>query len=190
MRNEKADLVLPNGASLNFKVRHDASGAAVVSELQIFFAQGSQIPLGGISSATLRQIHIGDLLRLSSELGRDIGHSDELSLTVSQESGLLHALSNYPARVGRIPTPDIFPASMAYFYSRILREHPRNPNVKLAELLEVPIRTVNARVAKAKELGFLTVGESSRVGGRGRGILSPSAKREILRHLEGLEIGD
>ena len=181
-----SDYVLANGARVDFKVRYDSSGGAVVSELHIYFPNNLDVPDGGISANTLREIQIGELLRHWNAHSENPLPSQELKLKQSDEEALLHALHNYPTNLGRRETPPIFLASTAYFYAKLLRENPRTPNVKLSELLEIPIRTVNTRVSRARAAGFLESGDGNRVGGRGRGYLTPTATKEITQFLKGV----
>lgn len=181
-----SDYVLTNGARVNFKVRYDTTGGAAVSELRVYFPPPIDIPVGGITANTLREIHIGELLRHWNSQGHDVLASQGQRLNKSDEEALLHALHNYPTNLGRTETPPIFLASTAYFYAKLLRENPRTPNVKLSELLETPIRTINTRVSKARAEGFLESGDRNRVGGRGRGYLTPMAIEEISKFLKGI----
>lgn len=184
--DSNSDYVLANGARVDFKVRYDSSGGAVVSELHIYFPKNLNVPVGGISANTLREIQIGEILRHWNFQGKNSLPPRELTLKQNDEEALLHALHNYPTNLGRRETPPIFLASTAYFYAKLLREHPRTPNVKLAELLEIPIRTVNTRVSKARAAGFLESGDGNRVGGRGRGYLTQTATQEISHFLKGV----
>jgi len=181
-----SDYVLSNGARVDFKVRYDSSGGAVVSELHIHFPSNLNVPDGGISANTLREIQIGELLRHWNAQSKNPRSSQQMKLEQSDEEALLHALHNYPTNLGRSEIPAIFLASTAYFYAKLLRENPRTPNVKLSELLEIPIRTVNTRVSKARAAGFLESGDGNRVGGRGRGYLTPTATQEITHFLKGV----
>jgi hypothetical protein len=182
----ESDYVLANGARVDFKVRYDTSGGAAISELRVYFPRSIDIPAGGISANTLREIHIGELLRHWNARGYDAVLPQGNQLSKDDEDALLHALHNYPANLGRAETPPIFLASTAYFYAKLLRENPRTPNVKLSELLEIPIRTINTRVSKARAAGFLESGDRTKVGGRGRGYLTPMAVEVISRFLEGV----
>jgi hypothetical protein len=181
-----SDYVLTNGARVDFKVRYDTSGGAAVSELRVYFPPTIDIPVGGITANTLREIHIGELLRHWNSQGHDVLIPQGHRLNKSGEEALLHALHNYPTNLGRTETPPIFLASTAYFYAKLLRENPRTPNVKLSELLEPPLRTINTRVSKARTAGFLESGDRNRVGGRGRGYLTPMAIEEISKFLKGI----
>ena len=181
-----SDYVLTNGARVDFKVRYDASGSAAVSELRVYFPRTSDLPVGGITAKTLREIHIGEILRHWNTQGHDALAPQGYRLKKSDEDALLHALHNYPTNLGRAETPPIFLASTAYFYAKLLRENPRTPNVKLSELLDTPIRTINTRVSKARAAGFLESGDRNRVGGRGRGYLTPMAIEEISKFLRGI----
>lgn len=181
-----SDYVLTNGARVDFKVRYDTSGGAAVSELRVYFPQTIGLPVGGISANTLREIHIGVLLRHWNNNDHGFLVPQGHRLNKSDEEALLHALHNYPANLGRTETPPIFLAGIAYFYAKLLRENPRTPNVNLSELLEMPIRTINTRVSKARAAGFLESGDRTRVGGRGRGYLTPMAIEQISKFLKGI----
>lgn len=181
-----SDYMLSNGARVNFKVAHDASGGAVISEIHVFFPRAFEIPVGGISAKTLRELQIGELLKHWNAHRSSRSNLSGILLSQDEEEALLHALHNYPANTGRTGTPSIFLASTAYFYAKTLGENPRNPNAELAELLRVPIRTINTRVSKARSAGFLESGDRGQVGGRARGYLTPSAISEIQQFLKGV----
>ena len=53
-QSANADLVLSNGAEVNFKIGKDGNGSPVVSYLQISFRKNREIPQGGISATLLR----------------------------------------------------------------------------------------------------------------------------------------
>ena len=183
-RGHESDLVLSNGALVDFKVRHDASGAVVISELHIYFPRGEAIPSGGIGANTLREIHIGEVIRRWHETPESFLNSQAFKLSPEDEDDLLHVLRNYPSNTGRGGTPPIFLAALAFFYSQTLRKNPKSPNIELARLIGTPIRTVNTRVAKARQEGFLSTGVQTTVGGRARGLLTETAKQTITDYFE------
>jgi hypothetical protein len=57
------DYQLSNGAYVDFKVKEDANGTPVISELRISFDDGS-LPIGGLGSSILREIRTADLMSM------------------------------------------------------------------------------------------------------------------------------
>ena len=178
---KRPDLVLSNGAIVEFKVTRDQGGGVVVSRLEIFFPDPSDIPPGGITANTIREIPLSQLTKSINLDDRD-HHGFRLPEMV--EKDLVQLLRHYPKSTGGKPVPEIYPAAMAYLFERVLSENPLNPNVALSQLLDVPVQTVATRLKRANTLGFLLRGEKPRKGGNARGILSESAKAELLRFSE------
>jgi hypothetical protein len=178
---KRPDLVLSNGAIVEFKVTRDQDGAVVVSRLEVSFPDSSAIPPGGITAQTIREI---PLSQLTKAMNLDDPHRQQFRLPALAEKDLDQLLRHYPKSTGGKPVPRIYPAAMAYLFDRVLSEKPLNPNVAISELLGIPVETVATRLKRAKALGFLLRGENPRKGGNARGILSESAKAELLRFSE------
>jgi hypothetical protein len=171
------DFVLSNGALVEFKTRRDKTGAAVVTRIEIWFPKGAEIPLGGINSSTLREIplsYITSTLNVKKRI---------LELTPAEEEQLLELLRDYPSSPGRVPVDPVYLAATAYFFEKFMGQEPYNPNVALSAELGVPVRTITTRVGKARSLGFLMTGTTTRVGGQARGALTYTAQQELLRFL-------
>jgi len=179
---KRPDLVLSNGAIVEFKVTRDESGAVVVSRLEISFPDPSAIPPGGITANTIREI---PLSQLTNAMNLEDPYRREFRLSGMAEKDLLQLLRHYPKSTGGKPVPQIYPAAMAYLFERVLSEKPLNPNVALSELLGIPAETVATRLKRARTLGLLLRGERPRPGGNARGVLSGSAKAELLRFSKG-----
>ena len=175
---KRPDLVLSNGAIVEFKVTRDETGAVVVSRLEIFFADPSAIPPGGITANSIREI---PLSQLTKTMNLESPYRLEFRLSGTVERDLLQLLRHYPRSTGGKPVPQIYPAAMAYLFERVLSEYPLSPNVALSELLGVPVETVATRLKRARALGFLLRGEKPRPGGNARGVLSDTAKAELQR---------
>lgn len=171
------DLVLPNGAHVEVKTRQDKSGAQVISGIFIAFPRGAEVPLGGITARTLREIPL-DFLRYEAR-----SPERKLELSAEKEEELLMLLKNYPSSPGRVPINPIFGAAIAYFYEKFLSQKPYKPNIALSSVLETPVRTIATRVATARANGFLESGQTPRSGGTARGSLTPKGKDEILKWL-------
>jgi hypothetical protein len=96
-----ADLVLSNGAEVNFGVGQDRTGNPVVTYLQISFPRGKQVPQGGVSATLLREITISELLTLwFQESSRSFltAREEELILVLHLEGGdyLLSTMRVWP----------------------------------------------------------------------------------------------
>ena len=179
--NPNADYVLSNGAMVEVKTRRDEAGANVITELHVVIRRGKPVPLGGITARVLREI---PLAYLANE-----AHAPQarLALNARDEALLLDLLRAYPSAQGRNPIKSIYLAATAYFYEKYLRQKPYTPNTTLSEVLDVPVRTVSTRVAKARSSGYLEKGATARLGGGGRGSLTPTAVRVIEEFLRGQE---
>ena len=150
----------------------------MVSRLEIFFPAPSAIPPGGITASTIREI---PLSKLTKAMNLEAPYRLEFRLSGTAEKDLVQLLRHYPKSTGGKPVPQIYPAAMAYLFESVLAENPLNPNVALSELLGIPAETVATRLKRARALGFLLRGEKPRPGGNARGVLSDSAKAELLR---------
>lgn len=174
-----SDYVLSNGALVDVKTRRDKTGANVISELHVLFPKSAPVPPGGLTARSLREIPLGFLANEA--------HAPEpkIKLDPKREEKLLELLHQYPRSPGRRPIDPLFLAATAYFYEKFLSQKPYTPNATLAEVLDVPVRTIGTRVAKARSTGYLGKGESARLGGGGRGSLTPSAVKLISQFFEG-----
>ena len=177
---QRSDLVLPNGAIVEFKVRRDEAGAVVICRLEVFFPDPASIPLGGITAKSIREIPLSEITK-TMNLDSPKGLSYRFSS--SEEKDLVELVRRYPRSTGGKPVPLIYPAAMAYLFERMLDEQPVNPNVALSNLLEVPAQTVSTRLKRARALGFLLKGLKPRSGGTARGITSESARGQIREFL-------
>lgn len=159
------------------KFGEDKSGARVLREIKYFYPEDDTVPLGGIGARDIRNISLWNLLK---EDYKDTGYS----LPAEDEDRLFRLVQDsYPSKPGRVPIPEIYLASIAYFYNKNLRSNPQNPNFALAGALGVPHRTVVGRVKKARSLGLISVGEVSPSGGRARGSLTDKAIKIIEEYL-------
>ena len=159
------------------KFGEDKSGARVLREIKYFLPEDNTVPLGGIRARDIRNISLWSLLR---EDYKDSGYP----LPDEDEERLFSLVRDrYPSKPGRVPIPEIYLASIAYFYDKNLRSNPYNPNSALAGALGVPQRTIVGRVKKARSLGLISVGEVSPSGGRARGGLTDKSIKIIQEYL-------
>ena len=169
----RADLVLENGAEVNFKVANDASGTPVIVSLQIAFPKGKGVPTGGIGAAQLREIGINQLLAIW------FAESSRSFLTQQQEARVWKFVqSEWPSR-GRTGLPDRYYASLAYLYVKYCEEFPSSPTAALAGALQVSTKTISTRLTQARWLGVLTVTKSGVSTGRAGGELTPLGRQLI-----------
>ena len=168
-----ADLVLSNGAEVNFKVGQDVSGNPVISLLQISFPRGRDIPQGGISATLLREITIGELLTLwFSEASRSfLSNRDEKSVWE-----LLH-ISGGPS--GRKGLPPTYYACLSYMYVKQCELTPGNPTSEIAQRLQVSPKTISTRLARARRIGVLTGRNDGSIVTRAGGMLTAEGKKII-----------
>jgi hypothetical protein len=177
--NTVSDLVLSNGAEVNFKVAKDASGAPVVSYLQISFPERNQVPQGGISSAVLRELTIGQLLATwFSESSRSF-------LDNKSEDCLWDYIKSASTPSGRSGHPEIYYAGLAYFYVQQIKVSPTRPTATLANHLQVSPKTISTRLAQARKLEVLTSNPSKTSQVRAGGELTAYGKRLIMEFLKG-----
>jgi hypothetical protein len=168
-----ADLVLSNGAEVNFKVGPDASGNPVISLLQISFPRGRDIPQGGISATLLRELTIGELLRLwFSEASRSF-------LSKQDEKSLWKYLQMGGGPSGRKGLPPTYYACLSYLYVKQCELTPGNPTSELAQQLQVSPKTVSTRLAQARKIGVLTARKDGSSVTRAGGILTAEGKKLI-----------
>ena len=161
---------------IEVKFGEDSSGARVLREIKYFYPDDT-VPLGGIGARDIRNISLWGLLK---EDYKDSGYS----LPAEDEDRLFRLVrDSYPSKPGRVPIPEIYLASISYFYDKNLRSNPQNPNSVLAAALGVPHRTMVGRVKKARSLGLISVGEVSPRGGRARGSLTDKSIKIIQKYL-------
>ena len=168
-----ADLVLSNGAEVNFKVGQDVSSNPVISLLQISFPRGRDIPQGGISATLLREITIGELLTLwFLEASRSfLSNRDEKSVWE-----LLH-ISGGPS--GRKGLPPTYYACLSYMYVKQCELTPGNPTAVIAQRLQVSPKTISTRLAQARRIGVLTGRNDVSSVTRAGGMLTAAGKKLI-----------
>ena len=161
---QEADLLLSNGAHVNFNVATDVQGNPVISRLEICFQNNRKIPLGGIGAELIREIRINDLLALWFQ------ESSQAFLSKNQEGAVLRFLKQPTKPQGRNGLPNEYYAALTYFYILQYEKSPSNPKAVLAELLNVSPKTLSTRLTQARKLGFLsstqTGGRTSRAGGQ------------------------
>jgi hypothetical protein len=178
VEKSQADLVLENGAEVEFKVANDASGNPVVTSLQISFPKSMRIPNGGIGAAQLREIGINQLLAIW------FVESSRSSLTRQQEGKILHFISNASTSGGRNGLPDRYYACLAYLYVKNREKSPSNPTAVLAKELAVSAKTISTRLTRARKLGVLTPTKSKVSTGRAGGELTSKGRKLISDVLE------
>jgi hypothetical protein len=172
-RSSNHDLVLSNGAVVDFKVKKDVSGNPVISELSISFPIGSRIPEGGITAALLREIRMTDLLSTWFQESR------KAFLTASEERILWSILAQSWRPNGRNPISSELYAALSYFYVQSCEGPTTSPTLDLATKLEIGARTLSTRLTQARKLGLLTAGATRSPAGKAGGELSAEAKRLI-----------
>ena len=175
-RGQSSDLVLSNGARVNFKVRKDRSGRPVITSLQIQFPASSEIPEGGITAALLREIRMTDLL------GAWFEESRVSFLDGSSERLLWAHLSQGWRPNGRNPIANDLYAALAYFYVQSCKQSGAAPTLDLAEKLGVNVRTISTRLSQARKLGLLTQNRTSSPSGKAGGEMTPLGRR-ILQEI-------
>jgi hypothetical protein len=175
-RGQSSDLVLSNGATVNFKVRKDGSGRPVISALQIQFPTSTEVPEGGITAALLREIRMTDLLGAWFEESR-VSFLDD-----SSERFLWARLSQDWRPNGRNPISSNLYAALAYFYVQSCKQSIAAPTLDLSEKLGVNVRTISTRLSQARKLGLLTQNRTSSPSGKAGGELTPLGKR-ILQEI-------
>jgi hypothetical protein len=173
-----ADLVLSNGAEVNFKVGQDVSGNPVISLLQISFPRGRDIPQGGISATLLRELTIGELLTLwFSEASRAfLSNRDEKFIWE-----YLH-LSGGPS--GRKGLPPTYYACLSYMYVKQCELTPGNPTSEIAQRLQVSPKTISTRLAQARKIGVLTGRKDGSSVTRAGGALTAEGKKIITTFIK------
>lgn len=173
-----ADLVLSNGAEVNFKVSQDALGNPVVSYLQISFSRVKEIPQGGVSATLLREITISELLSLWFQ------ESSRSFLTKRDEQSVWNAIHNGGGPSGRRGLPPIYYACLAYVYVRQCELTPNNPTAEIAHRLQVSPKTITTRLAQARKIGVLSGRKDGTNVTRAGGVLTTEGKKLIINFIE------
>ena len=169
----RADLVLSNGAEVNFKVDEDVSGNPVISLLEISFPRGRDIPQGGISATLLRELTIGELLTLwFSEDPRSF-------LSNRDEKTIWEYLRVSGGPCGRKGLPPTYYACLSYMYVKQCELTPVTPRAEIAQQLRVSPNTISTRLAQARKIGVLTGGKDRSNVTRAGGTLTAEGKKLI-----------
>jgi hypothetical protein len=177
-QNAMADLVLSNGAEVNFKIGQDGTGNPVVTYLQISFPRGKQIPQGGVSATILREITISELLTMWFQ------ESSRSFLSSRDEELIWHAISNLGTPSGRRGLPPLYYACLAYVYMRQCELTPNNPTAEIAHLLHVSPKTITTRLAQARKVGVLTGRKAGTSVTRAGGNLTSEGKKLIMNFIK------
>lgn len=177
-QSANADLVLSNGAEVNFKVGQDALGNPVVSYLQISFSRAKEIPQGGVSATLLREITVSELLSLWFQ------ESSRSFLTYRDEQSVWHAIHNGGGPSGRRGLPPIYYACLAYVYVRQCELTPNNPTAEIAHRLQVSPKTITTRLAQARKIGVLSGRKDGTSVTRAGGVLTAEGKKLIINFIK------
>lgn len=173
-----ADLVLSNGAEVNFKVGNDVNGNSVVSYLQISFDLNRKIPQGGISATLLRELAFGELLTLW------FAESSRSFLSKKNEDLLWNLMHNLGSPTGRRGLAPSYYASLAYLYLKQCELTPINPTSVIANRLQVSPKTVSTRLAKARAIGVLSSQKRGVSNTRAGGMLTAEGKKIITTFIK------
>jgi len=176
--NSYPDIVLPNGALVEFKMGEDETGMQVIKSLNIFFDPNKPIPTGGINALLLREIKIERLLKKV----RNVQWNSDLA----DPKIVLKFIKN-EFNSSRASYSDDFYAHLSFLYFYFMNESPNSPTAKLSEALDIPKKTVVNRLTKARAMGMISnsdfVYEQSPTGKSG-GQLSPLAIKLIKNRKE------
>jgi hypothetical protein len=163
------DIVLSNGAEIDFKMGIDENGMEVIQSMEISFPKNVPIPSGGINAILLREIKIEEIRRIAgaSSWNSKLADPNEVLGFVKQEF-----------ESDRRIYLDEFYAHLSFLYFYYLKEFPNSPTSKLSDALDIPRKTVVNRLTKARQIGMFEnsdfVYESSPTG-RSGGQLSKKA---------------
>lgn len=173
MRKERHhDLILKSGAFVDFKVSRDKSNNLVISSITIGF-EGAEVPRGGITASTLREIRTSELLV------NWFDDNPQSKLTLKQEEFLWGLLINNWKAKGREGVDPISYANLAFFYIKYCENYPNNPTNQLAIDMGIPVKTLQTRLSKARKLGMLTSGAQG--VGKAMGALTPLGRKSVGR---------
>lgn len=172
----QSDLILSNGAMVDFKVSNDETGTPVVSQLVISFG-AKHIPAGGIGGSVLREIKISDLL------AQWFVESSRGFLNRNQESRLWQSIADPWASGGRTGVEERTYAALAYFYIQYCERFPNTPTAQLAAALRISPKTLSTRLAQCRKLELLSSEGSSSRTGKAHGQLTNKAKQIITSSL-------
>ncbi len=173
-----ADLVLSNGAEVNFKIGQDGTGNPVVTYLQISFPRGKQVPQGGVTATLLREITISELLTLWFQ------ESSRSFLAAREEELIWHAISNLGNPSGRRGLSPLYYACLAYLYVRQCELTPNNPTAEIGHKLQVSPKTISTRLAQARKIGVLTGRKAGTSVTRAGGNLTAEGKKLIIKFIK------
>ena len=172
-KSRKNDLVLSNGAHVDFKMGIDEAGMSVISHLAISFEPGAKIPSGGISAILLREVKIADILKM---------HNLESAIpSIANYSSALNFIKNEFSS-SRSAYSDAFYAYLAFLYIHFLQSNPTSPTAKLSEALDIPRKTVVNRISKARAIGMISESDfvyKASPTGKSGGVLSDKAIKII-----------
>jgi len=172
-QSTRVDLVLSNGAEMNFKVGQDVSGNPVISYLQISFSRSRDIPKGGISATLLRELTIGEMLALWFQ------ESSRSFLSKRDEQSVWQQLHGGGGPSGRKGLPPFYYACLSYMYMKQCELTPGNPTAEIAQRLKVSPKTISTRLAQARRIGVLTGRKDGSSVTRAGGILTAEGKKII-----------
>ena len=163
------DIVLSNGAEIDFKMGIDENGMEVIQSLEISFPKNAPIPSGGINAILLREIKIEEIRRIAGAYSWNSKLADPKKVL-----GFVKQEFESDRRIYL----DEFYAHLSFLYSYYLKEFPNSPTSKLSDALDIPRKTVVNRLTKARQIGMFEnsdfVYESSPTG-RSGGQLSKKA---------------
>jgi hypothetical protein len=165
----KKDIVLSNGAEIDFKMGLDENGMEVIQSLEISFPKNSPIPSGGVNAILLREIKIEEIRRIAgaSSWNSKLANPSKVLAFVKQEF-----------ESDRRIYLDEFYAHLAFLYFYYLKEFPNSPTSKLSDALDIPRKTVVNRLTKARQIGMFENSEfvyETSPTGRSGGQLSKKA---------------
>ena len=177
-QSANADLVLSNGAEVNFKIGKDGNGSPVVSYLQISFRKNREIPQGGISATLLREITISEIMSLWFQ------ESSRSFLTNRDEQSVWQQLHSGGGPSGRAGLSPIYYACLAYLYVKQCELTPRNPTAEIAQRLQVSPKTISTRLAQARKIGVLSGRKNGSSVTRAGGMLTAEGKKIITTFIK------
>lgn len=174
----RPDLVLSNGAEVDFKVSQDGSGSPVISYLMISFPHTREVPQGGISATVLRELKISELLMqwfLESSRGFLSHQEEQLVWNQVRDGG---------GPSGRRGLSQTYYACLAYIYVRQCELTPGNPTAEIAQRLQVSPKTISTRLAQARKIGVLSSRNNAFSVTRAGGVLTSEGKKVVTTFIE------